>query len=91
MEAQLVETGQPLEEQRQLNLHLTHGQRCIEGLQAFPDQPLAVEPEGCAGDAGFQIHGQFGEGALVEALLEAGQLVGRQAAQRGDLFGVPFR
>ncbi len=91
MKAQFVESGQAFQKQRELDLEFTHRQVGVQFLQALPGKALAVQPEGRAGGAGFQIHQQIGIQPLGEAFPVAGQLVGRDAAQGGDLFGIALR
>ncbi|MCY1288554.1 hypothetical protein D9M69_346060 [compost metagenome] len=57
----------------------------------MPDQAVAVEPEGRAGQAGLQFAEQLGAGALLQALAVTGQPVGRQAAQGGEAFAIAGR
>ncbi len=91
VEAQLLQTRQALQEQRELNLHLAHGLFGRQFLQALPGQALTVQPERGTRGAVLQVHQQVRVQALGETFAVVGQLIGRYPTQGGDLLAVVLR
>ncbi|MNG09498.1 hypothetical protein D3C84_929170 [compost metagenome] len=56
MEAQLEDAGQPLNQQRELNFHLTHRHVCAQRLKTFPNHSLTIKPEWRLRQAALELH-----------------------------------
>src|SRR5690606_7130081 len=91
VEAQVFQVRQPAQQDGQLAFHRLHGGLGAQRLGALPGQVLTVQPEGRARQAGFQLDQQFGGATLAQGVVEGVHPVARQAAQRGDLFGIAGR
>ncbi|MNL59134.1 hypothetical protein D3C87_1828330 [compost metagenome] len=60
-----------------MNLHLAHGQFCIQALKTFPNHSLTIKPEWRLGQARLQLHQQISVPGLIVVLLKEPQSVGR--------------
>ena len=91
MEAQFNDARQSLNQQAEVNLHSAHGEVGVQGLQAFPHNPVTIEPERGLAQACFYLDQQIGVLPLGETIFIGLELVGSQPAQRGNVLRVALR